>query len=135
MCMGVYFGVDTEGNRGYFVFGSCQFVQDFQFGSRLYVEAENIVVQPQVDLPVCFADTGVNDFISGETCIECRLYFSTAHTVGTQAIFCDNRQNTGIGVCLDCVVDMITIFPGFCFYRIERFLQQLYIVKIEWSSQ
>ena len=40
----VYFRVDTKGDRGHFVFGGSQFFQDFQFGSRFYVEAENIVV-------------------------------------------------------------------------------------------
>ena len=48
MCMSIYFRFDTEGDRGYFVFGGSQFVQDFQFGGRFYVEAENIVVQPKL---------------------------------------------------------------------------------------
>ncbi len=121
MRMCVYFRIDTEGDRGYFILGGSQFIQNLKFGSRFYVKAENIVVQSQVDFPVCFAYTGVNDFAGGETRIECRLYFATAHTVSTQAVFCDNRQDTRIGVSLDCIVGMIAILSGFCFYRVERF--------------
>ena len=46
MCMCTYIRIDTESNACYFIFGSSQLVDDFQFGNRFYVKTENIIIQP-----------------------------------------------------------------------------------------
>ena len=52
MGMGIHLRIDTQGDRCHFSFGSSQLLNHLQFGSRLHIETEDVVVQSQVDLPV-----------------------------------------------------------------------------------
>ena len=67
MGMRTYIRIDTESYTGCFAFGGSQFVNDFQFGYGLYVEAENIIIQTQINFPVCLAYTSIDYFVCRES--------------------------------------------------------------------
>ena len=75
--------IQTEGHTCHFPFGCCQLIDNLQFGNALDVEAENVVVETNIDFPVALADTSVDDFLAVETCTHAGLYFSAADTVNT----------------------------------------------------
>ena len=55
--------IDTESDISDLILSGSQFVDDFQFGDRLYIETEDAIFQSEVDLPIRFPDSGKNDFI------------------------------------------------------------------------
>ena len=61
MGMRPYIGVQTESHTGHFALGSCQFIDDLQFGYALYVETEDIVVETEIDFPVGLSYACINN--------------------------------------------------------------------------
>ena len=57
MRMRAYVGIDAESDIGCLAFRSGQLIDDFQLRNGFYVEAEDIIIQSEVYLPVCFAYT------------------------------------------------------------------------------
>ncbi len=53
--------VQTEGDTCHLPFLGGKLVDDLQFGNTFHVEAENVVVKTEVDLPVALSDTGEDD--------------------------------------------------------------------------
>ena len=60
--MSVYVWIDTEGDVGCFFFLSGQLVNDFKLGNTLYIEASNIIIQSEIDLPIALPYSGKNYF-------------------------------------------------------------------------
>ena len=46
--------IDTESDISDLILSGSQFVDDFQFGDRLYIETEDAIFQSEVDLPIRF---------------------------------------------------------------------------------
>ena len=104
MGMGSHVRIQTKGHTGYFAPCGRQFVDDLQLRDALHVEAEDIVVEAEVDLPVGLAHTCIDNLRRGESRLDGSLYLSTADTVGTQSCLTDDAEDTRVGVCLDGVV-------------------------------
>ena len=104
VCMCAYIRIDTESYTGNLVLGGGQFIDDLQLGNRFNIEAEDIVVQSQVNLPVCLSDSGIYNLAGRNTCLDGRLDFAAAHTIGAQSAFTDDAQNFRVGIGLHCIV-------------------------------
>ena len=81
--MGSDIGVQSEGHACYLSFGSCQLVDDLQFGNALDVETEDVVVESEVDFPIALANAGIDDFRTGESCLDACLNLAAADAIGT----------------------------------------------------
>ena len=104
MRMSAYIGIQTESHTSHLALGSSQFVDDLQFRDALHVEAEDVVVQSEVNLPVALADTGINNLLVGEPSLDAGFYLATTDAVSTQASLTDNLQHLGVGIGLDSIV-------------------------------
>ena len=115
MGMRTYIRIDTESYTGCFAFGGSQFVNDFQFGYGLYVEAENIIIQTQINFPVCLAYTSIDYFVCRESGLNGCADFSATYTVGSQTAFADNCQDFVVSIGLHGVMHAeIIVFA--CFF-------------------
>ena len=136
--MGVrtYIGIDTESDSGNFAFGGSQFVDDFQFGYRFYIETEDIIIQSQIDFPIGFADTRIYDFISWEACFDSCTDFTATHTVCSQTVFTNNSQNLVVGIGFHCVMHAeVVVFACFFIDARQRFAQYIDVVIVKGSFQ
>ena len=83
--VGVHVGVEAQGHPRRAVLAGGQRVDDLQLGHGLHVEAENVVVQRQVDFPVGLAHPGKDDALRRDARVDGRLYLAAAHAVGPEA--------------------------------------------------
>ena len=132
MGMGTDVGIQTEGHTGYFALRGCQFVDDLQLRDALHVEAENLVVEAEVDLPVGLSHTCIDDLRRGKSRLDGSLDLSAADAVGTQSCLTDDAEDTRVGVCLDGVVHHESlVFLCLGVNAAQRFAQQFRIVVVE----
>ena len=87
--MRVDFRIDTEGDRSDLVLPCGQLLDHLQFGDRLDVKAENVVIQSQVDFPVRLTDAGEDDLVIRESRLERRLDLAATHAIGTKTVLGD----------------------------------------------
>ena len=83
MGMGADIRIDAETNLRNLILFFSQFVDDFQLRNTLYIEAEDAFLQSEVDFPIAFAYTSVNNLAGWESGFDGSLNFSSAHTVGS----------------------------------------------------
>ena len=81
--MGADIRIDAETNLRNLILFFSQFVDDFQLRNAFYIEAEDAFLQSEVDFPIAFAYTSVNNLTGRETGFDGCLNFSSAHTVGS----------------------------------------------------
>ena len=118
------FRIDAESDGGDFAFLPGQLVDDSQLGERLDVEAEDVVIQTEVDFPIRLANTCKNYLAGRETGIQRCLNLTAAYAVGSEAVAGDKLQHAGIGVGLDSVMDIIAIFASFVLDDIQCILEE-----------
>ena len=106
VCMGMspHIGIQAEGYTGNLPLGSSQLVDNLQLGDALHVEAEDVVVQAKVNLPVALTNACIDDALAGETGLDAGFYLAAADTVDTQACLTDNLQHLGVRIGLDGIV-------------------------------
>ena len=107
--MGTYIGIDTESDISYLTFRLSQFINNLQFGNGLYVKAEDVIIQPEIYFPVCFAYSGKHYLIGRKPRLDCRTNFTTTNTVRPQSAFSDNSKDFGIGISLYRIMHRIII--------------------------
>ena len=83
MGMGTHVGIQTEGHTSHLALGCSQLINHLQFRDALHIEAENIVIQAEVDLPVALAYTSVDNLRTRETCLDTGFYFATTNAIDT----------------------------------------------------
>ena len=81
--MGADIRIDAETNLCNLILFFSQFVDDFQLRNAFYIEAEDAFLQSEVDFPIAFAYTSVNNLAGWESGFDGSLNFSSAHTVGS----------------------------------------------------
>ena len=108
MSMCAHVRVDTESHSRHLASCCCKLVDNFQLGDALYIEAENILVESEVNLPVAFAHSGVYYLRWCKTCIDGSLYLATAHAVGTKTSLADYVEHFWIGISLHRIVHMVS---------------------------
>ena len=104
MRVGSYVGVQPECHTGGLALFCCQLIDNLQFGDALHIEAEDVVVQSEIDFPVCLAYTGIDYLAAGEPCPQGCFYLASADAVCTQSCLTDDAQHFGIGIGLDSIV-------------------------------
>ena len=70
MGMGTHIGVQTECHARHLTLGCCQLVDDLQLRDALNVEAEDIIVKSEIDLPVTLANACIDNLLTGETSLD-----------------------------------------------------------------
>ena len=83
MRMGADIRIDAETNLRNLILFFSQFIDDFQLRNTLYIEAEDAFLQSEVDFPIAFAYTSVNNLAGWKSGFDGCLNFSSAHTVGS----------------------------------------------------
>ena len=132
MGVGTNVGVKAEGHTCCFPFSDSQFIDDLQFGNTLNIEAEDIVVESEIDFPVSLSNTGIHYFRCRKTCTQAGLYLSTAHAVCTKFILANHAQHLWIGICFYCIVYLESIMLlHLCVNGTESLSEQLCIIVIE----
>ena len=132
MCMSAHIGVQPEGYCCYLSLGGCQFVDDFQFGNALHVEAENACIESDIDFPIALAYAGKHYLRGRKACIEHGLDFASADTVDSQSGLTDDVQHLGIGIGLHGVVYMpVVVAPHLVVDGTQRLTEQGRIVVVE----
>lgn len=104
MCMCPDVRVESECHPCHLAAFTRQLVYHLQFGYALHVEAEDVVVQPEVDLPVALSHAGIYDPVVGESRLYRRLYLTAADAVSPQACSPDDPQQLRVGIRLHRIV-------------------------------
>ena len=135
MGVGPDVGVDAEGHAGRGALAGRQFVDDFQFGNALHVEAEDVLVQREVDFPVALAHACKHRLRRRESGPQGGLYFAAAHAVGTQPGLAYHVEHLGVGVGLHGIVyHKPVVACGLVVDTLERASQQLRVIVVEGGS-
>ena len=92
--------IQSERHTCHLSFGGCQFIDNLQFWNTLHVETENIMLKTKVDLPVTLTNAGINDLVTGESCLDGGFYLTATHAVGSQPSFTDDAEDLGISISL-----------------------------------
>ena len=137
MGVGTNIGVDAESHVGHFATCGSQLVDDLELGHRLYVEAEDVAVQSEVNLPVSLAHACKNYLGGREAGTQGGLNLASAYTIGTQATLTDDGEHLGIGIGLNGIVhtEGIVVAPGLITNDGQSLPQQFYIVIIKGRLQ
>ena len=85
MCMCTHVRIDPEADVRHLAFSFSQLVDNFQFGDTLYVKAEYILIQSEIDLPVALPNTCIDYLLGWKASLNTSLYLTTADTVGTKS--------------------------------------------------
>ena len=104
MRVGSHVGVQPECHAGGFAFLRSQLIDNLQFGYALHIEAEDVVIQSEIDFPVSLTYTGIDNLVAGEPCPQGCFYLASTDAVSTQSCLTDDAQHFGIGICLDGIV-------------------------------
>ena len=83
MSMCAHIRIDAESNSCHLALGGGKLIDDIEFGKTLNIEAEDVLVKTEVNLPVALAYTGIYNAVSRESCLAGSLYLSAADTIGT----------------------------------------------------
>ena len=67
MRVGTYVGIDAKAHIGHHALLRSQLVDHLQLGYALHVEAEDVVVEPKVNLPIALTHTRIDYFAGRET--------------------------------------------------------------------
>ena len=92
--MGVctHVGVQSECHAGCFPLGCGQFVDDVQLRYALHVEAEDVLVESEIDFPVALAHSGIDNLAGRKASPDDSFYFAATDTVGSQTSLSDQAQ-------------------------------------------
>ena len=132
MGMGTDIGIDAEGYLGHLAALGGQLVDNLKLRNGLYVEAEDVLVESQLNLPVGLAYTGIDDVVSWEACLQGSFNLTSADTVGSQTALADDGQYLGIGISLDGIVYYeAVVASGFGTDGLEGVAQQTQVVVVE----
>ena len=133
MGVGTHVGVDAEAHLSHFSLGCGKLVDYFQLGCAFHVEAEDVLVETEVYLPVALAHTGIDNLRGGKTGFDAGLYLAAAHAVGTQPGLADDVEYLRIGIGLYCVVHFkALIAASLSANGVEGGPEQSSIVVVEW---
>ena len=83
MSMSAHIRVDAEANLSYLILFFCKFVNNLKFRNALYIEAEDALLQTEIDFPITLAYTCIYNLAGRETCLDGSLNLSSAHAVGS----------------------------------------------------
>ena len=134
MGVGSHFGIDAQAHVGSPATLDGQLVDDLQLGQALHVEVLDAGLEPELYLPVSFAHAG-EDYLPGrEAGVECCLYLTAAHAVGSQPCLPYVAQHLGMGACLDGIVHVVALVAlHLGVDGAERLVEQRRVIVIEWS--
>ena len=136
MGMCPHIGVDAESYIRNLTLCRSQFIDDFQFGDGLYIETENIIIQAEVDFPICLAHSGKHYLIRRETCLDCCTNFTATYTVGPQSVLTDDGKHFRIGICLHGIVHVkVAMLCSFGAHTRKGFTQHLRVIVIKRGAQ
>ena len=131
MGVSTHVGIDAEADAGSFAHAACEFVDDFEFGYALDVEAIDVVVEGGTDFPVALADACEDDLGGGESCLDGCFYLAAADAVDAQSCPVDKSQEHGVGIGLDGVMHFVVrVFLYLTIQDLERALKQLGVVEV-----
>ena len=111
--MGIDVGVDTQRDAGFFAQSGSNFVDDMDLRQGFAVEAEYVVLQSQFDISIDFAYSGKHNFTGREASFNGTFDFIAADAIGSQTPLGDLLQEHRIGIGLDRIMNLITVFSGF----------------------
>ena len=132
MSMSANIRVQTEGYTCRLTFLCSQIVDDFQLRDTLNVEAEDIVIQSKVNLPVALTYAGKDNLRCRKACLHGSINLSATHTVGTKSGLTDQAKQTRISVGFDSIVyDKALMLTGFFVDCAQSLAQQFSIVIVE----
>ena len=133
VCMRAHVRVDAEGHPCHLTLGLCELVDNLQLCYALYIEAEDVVVESEIYLPVALAYSGIYYLRWCEPCFYACLNLSTAYAVGTKAGLADDVQNSRVGIGLNGIMHAeVLMLACLVVDAIERLAQQLAVVVVEW---
>ena len=134
MRVSAHVGVDAESHVGCLPFGCRQLVDNLKLGKALHIEAENVVVETEVYLPVALAHSGIDDARGIEPCLHGSLYLSSADAIHSETCLAYDAQQGRVGVCLHGIVDHEVLVASCLFVDgAQRGAQQISVVVVEWS--
>ncbi|OPZ94207.1 MAG: hypothetical protein BWY72_02375 [Bacteroidetes bacterium ADurb.Bin416] len=129
--VGFHIGIDAQGNPGRLTLGSCQFLNHLQLGNGFHVEAEDSIVQGQVNLPIGFSYPGEHYFRCRETGFDSSLDFTAANAVCSQPIPTDNAEYAPVGIGFEGIMNLYLVGLGMLSQYFQRITQHSGIVVIE----
>ncbi len=129
--MGIYIGIDTQGNRSCFTFGGSQLINNFHFGNRLNIKTKNVLIQRKIDLPVGFSNSGKNYFFFRKSCFNGSIYFTSAHTIGPQTGIFYFMKQYGICIGFHRIMNHIVSFLNLSIHFLKRLPQDVHVVIIK----
>ena len=112
VCVCSHVRVDAQRHVCHLAFRFGQLVDDLQFGHTFNVEAADTGIQSEVYFPIAFSYTSIHNIFCFKSCIQCRLYFATAHAVGAQTSLLYDVQNFGVGISFYSIMHMIVAMLG-----------------------
>ena len=104
--MGTYVWVNAEANLCNLVLLLGELIDNLQLWDALHIEAEDALLQSEIDFPIALAYTSIHNLASRETCVDGSLNFTSAHTVGAQASLADDVEHLRVGVRLHSIVNL-----------------------------
>ena len=104
-----------------------------KLGKRFNVEAENIVVNPDLDFFIRFAHSCKCNFGCRETTFNGSQNFVSADAIRAKAKARYFLQNAGIGICLQGIMHVIIFIFGLLFDGAKCFAKQIDVVVIKGS--
>ena len=132
MCMRSYIWVDAETYVRHFPFPRSQTVDDLQLGDALHIEAEDVVVEPEIDFPVCLPHAGIDNAARREATVQTASYLASAHTVGPHSCLADYLQHLCVGIGLDGIVNgKVCVCPHFFMDRLQSLPKEVAVVIVE----
>ena len=102
--MGTDIGIQTEGDAGHLSLSGCQLIDNLEFWDALYIEAEDIVVDTQIDLPVALSHAGKDNLGYREAGLDRCLDLTSTDAICSEACLTDDAQYFRIGISLDGIV-------------------------------
>ena len=134
VCMGVstHIGIQSEGHTGHLSFLGRQLIDDLQFGDALHVETEDIMIQTDIDLPITFTHTCIDNPTGWEAGSDAGLDLPATDTVGTHTCLTDNIEYLRVGISLDSIVyTEPLVFPSLLVDGTQGFAEQIRVVIVE----
>ena len=116
--MGVcaHIGIDAEADTCHAVHPCGNLVDDLEFGHAFHIEITYAGAQSQLNFPIAFSHSGIDDAVSGKAGIEAGLDFASTHAVGAQSGFLYETKHIGV---------------DFFLYGVNRILQQTGVVVVK----
>ena len=135
MCMRTHVGIDTESHTGNLALAGGKFVDDFKLGNALYVETKDVLVQTEIDFPITFSYSCINNLVCRKAHVKGSLDFSATHAVCTQTCLTNYIEHFWVGIGLYGIMHTIALILsclGIDFT--QGGTQQVCVVIVERSS-